>query len=43
MDAFCNSGGFGLHAAKAGAASVTFADSSASEIENAKHNFELMN
>lgn len=41
LDAFCNSGGFGLHAAKAGAAAVTFADSSAAEIENSKHNFEL--
>jgi len=43
LDAFCNSGGFGLHAAKAGASSITFVDSSASEIENAKHNFELNN
>ncbi len=43
LDAFCNSGGFGLHAAKAGASSVTFVDSSASEIENAKSNFELNN
>lgn len=42
-DLFCNSGGFGLHAAKAGAASVTFADSSASEIENVKTNIELNN
>jgi 23S rRNA (cytosine1962-C5)-methyltransferase len=41
LDAFCNSGGFGLHAAKAGAASVTFIDSSQSEIELAKKNFEL--
>ena len=41
LDAFCNSGGFGLHAAQAGASSVTFVDSSASEIENAKYNFEL--
>lgn len=40
-DLFCNSGGFGLHAAKAGAASVTFVDSSLTEIENAKNNFEL--
>ncbi len=41
LDAFCNSGGFGLHAAKAGAAAVTFADSSATEMENVKHNIEL--
>ena len=40
-DLFCNSGGFGLHAAKAGASFVTFADSSASEIENVKSNIEL--
>lgn len=41
LDAFCNSGGFGLHALKAGAASVTFVDSSLSEIENAKENYKL--
>ena len=41
LDAFCNSGGFGLHAVFAGAASVTFVDSSGTEIENAKQNFEL--
>jgi 23S rRNA (cytosine1962-C5)-methyltransferase len=40
VDAFCNSGGFGLHAAKAGAASVLFVDSSESEIENAKKNYK---
>jgi len=40
-DLFCNSGGFGLHAAEAGASFVTFADSSASEIENVKTNIEL--
>jgi len=40
-DLFCNSGGFGLHAAKAGAANVTFADSSGSEIENVKTNLKL--
>jgi len=39
LDAFCNSGGFGLHAARAGAGFVTFMDSSAAEIENAKRNF----
>ncbi len=43
LDAFCNSGGFGLHAALAGADSITFADSSSSEIDNAKNNFELNN
>ncbi len=43
IDAFCNSGGFGMHAAKAGAASVSFVDSSASEIENTKKNIELNN
>ena len=41
LDAFCNSGGFGLHAAKAGAAKVTFVDSSAHEIESARENFVL--
>ena len=40
-DLFCNSGGFGLHAAKAGATSVAFVDSSATETESAKHNFQL--
>jgi 23S rRNA (cytosine1962-C5)-methyltransferase len=40
-DAFCNSGGFGLHACKAGASSVAFIDSSEVEIENAKQNYEL--
>ena len=43
LDAFCNSGGFGLHAAKAGASKVTFVDSSAHEIESAKENFKLNN
>jgi 23S rRNA (cytosine1962-C5)-methyltransferase len=43
LDAFCNSGGFGLHAAKAGAAKVTFVDSSSHEIESAKENFALNN
>jgi 23S rRNA (cytosine1962-C5)-methyltransferase len=40
LDAFCNCGGFGLHAAKAGAAKVLFVDSSETEIENAKRNFK---
>jgi len=41
LDCFCNSGGFGLHAANGGAKSVTFIDSSKTEIENAKKNFQL--
>jgi 23S rRNA (cytosine1962-C5)-methyltransferase len=41
LDAFCNSGGFGLHAAKAGAESITFLDSSRTEIESAKFNYNL--
>lgn len=41
LDAFCNSGGFGLHAAKAGASWITFVDSSAVETGNAGKNFEL--
>lgn len=41
LDAFCNSGGFGLHAAKAGAASVSFIDSSSVEIESAKENLKI--
>lgn len=41
LDCFCNSGGFGLNAAKAGAASVTFVDSSQDAINSAKENFEL--
>lgn len=43
MDAFCNSGGFGLHAAHAGAGKVTFLDGSSVEIENARGNFQLNN
>ena len=43
LDAFCNSGGFGLHASSAEASSVTFVDSSAKAIEDAKLNFELDN
>jgi 23S rRNA (cytosine1962-C5)-methyltransferase len=43
LDAFCNSGGFGLHAAYADAKSVVFVDSSAIEIENAKKNFLINN
>ncbi|MEI7811167.1 MAG: class I SAM-dependent rRNA methyltransferase [Ignavibacteria bacterium] len=41
LDAFCNSGGFGLHATLAGATDVLFLDSSASEIQNAMDNFIL--
>ena len=41
LDCFCNSGGFGLHAAKAGAASVTFVDSSQEAIDSAKANYEM--
>ncbi|NOS83985.1 MAG: class I SAM-dependent rRNA methyltransferase [Ignavibacteria bacterium] len=41
LDAFCNSGGFGMHASKAGAGFVTFLDSSTGEIENAEKNFAL--
>jgi len=41
LDAFCNSGGFGMHAAIAGAAAVTFTDSSEIEIENCRNNFSL--
>jgi 23S rRNA (cytosine1962-C5)-methyltransferase len=41
LDAFCNSGGFGLHAAYANAKSIEFVDSSALEIENAEFNFKL--
>ncbi len=41
LDAFCNSGGFGMHAASAGAGFVTFLDSSTGEIENAEKNFVL--
>jgi 23S rRNA (cytosine1962-C5)-methyltransferase len=43
LDAFCSSGGFGLHTAKAEASSVVFVDSSKSEIENAKYNYALNN
>ena len=41
LDAFCNSGGFGLHAVKAGAGMVTFTDSSETEIKNAESNYKL--
>lgn len=41
LDAYCNSGGFGLHALHAGANKVTFVDSSANEVEKVKKNIEL--
>ncbi len=41
LDAFCNCGGFGLHASMAGAKAVDFLDSSEHEIENAGYNFGL--
>jgi 23S rRNA (cytosine1962-C5)-methyltransferase len=41
LDAFCNSGGFGMHTAHEGAESITFVDSSAREIENSKSNYSL--
>lgn len=41
LDAFCNSGGFGMHAAKAGAAEITFVDSSSAAIQSAKENYRL--
>jgi len=43
LDCFCNSGGFGLHAACRGASNVIFVDSSASEIKNAQENFSINN
>jgi 23S rRNA (cytosine1962-C5)-methyltransferase len=43
LDAFCNSGGFGLHASYSGTSDVVFVDSSATEISNTKINFELNN
>lgn len=43
LDAFCNSGGFGLHAASAEALKITFVDSSAGEINSAEQNFKLNN
>ncbi|MCL4109420.1 UNVERIFIED_CONTAM: hypothetical protein GTU68_043648 [Idotea baltica] len=41
LDCFCNQGGFALHAAKAGAASVDAIDISESAVEAGKHNAEL--
>lgn len=41
VDAFCNSGGFGIHALAGGAKKVLFIDSSANEIEAVKNNLKL--
>lgn len=41
LDCFCNSGGFGLHAAANKAKSVEFVDSSSEEMKNAQENFSL--
>ena len=43
LDAFCNSGGFGLHTSYMGADSVTFVDSSQTAIKSAEENFKLNN
>ncbi|MBA4251097.1 MAG: class I SAM-dependent rRNA methyltransferase [Chlorobiaceae bacterium] len=43
IDAFSNSGGFGLHAALSGASRVTFVDQSSSEIEKVRTNLSLNN
>jgi len=43
LDAFCNAGGFGLHASYAEAEFVTFVDSSQSAIKSAEENFHLNN
>ena len=40
LDVFCHSGGFAVHAAKAGAKSITLVDSSAEALELAKANLE---
>lgn len=41
LDCFCNSGGFGLHAAYNKAKEIVFVDSSNEEIKNAQENFSL--
>jgi 23S rRNA (cytosine1962-C5)-methyltransferase len=41
LDVFCHTGGFGITAGRAGAESVTFADSSAAALEMVKKNAEL--
>ncbi len=40
LDAFCHTGGFGIHALRAGAASVTFVDSSAPALHGLRLNLE---
>jgi len=41
LDCFCNQGGFALHCAKAGAASVSAVDISDTALASARHNAEL--
>lgn len=41
LDCFCNDGGFGLHAAKAGAQEVLGIDTSSTAVKRAAHNAEL--
>lgn len=41
LDVFCNSGGFGVHAAHGGARSVHFVDASPWAVESAHHHFDL--
>jgi len=41
LDCFCNSGGFGLHAAYNKAKEIVFVDSSSEEIKNAQENFSF--
>lgn len=41
LDCFCNSGGFGLHAAYNKAKEIIFIDSSSEEIKNAQENFSF--
>ncbi len=43
LDVFCNSGGFGLHAAFNKAKNISFVDSSLTELQNVKRNFHLNN
>jgi 23S rRNA (cytosine1962-C5)-methyltransferase len=43
LDGYCNSGSFGIHSLIAGAARVTFVDSSEREINNVKENLRLNN
>jgi len=43
LDAFCNAGGFGLHAMKGGAASVDFIDASEDELALVEQNIALNN